>query len=158
MNKRKSYTESPQASWQVKPHSEQRTTLRKSHPQFFPKPRPEIQKLDLHQLDEIDTQRGGTKSEKKGRIRPTVERIKQLENELRETKAINQKSKTIWMTTLKSDVDRVEHLKLEVARMTQEKQDMQRQFEERIAAAIKETSGRESNTKQKTRQATHGGS
>jgi hypothetical protein len=84
--------------------------------------------------------------------------MKQLENERRETKAINQKSKTIWMTTLKSDVDRVEHLKLEVARMTQEKQDMQRQFEERLAAAIKEHSGRQSNTKQPTRQATHGGS
>ena len=54
------------------------------------------------------------------------------------------------MTTLKSDVDRVEHVNLEVARITQEKQDMQRQFEERQAAAIKEQSGRQSNTKQPT--------
>ena len=43
--------------------------------------------------------------------------MKQLENELRDF--INMKSKTIWMTTLKSDIDRAEHLKLEVARMTE---------------------------------------
>ena len=57
-----------------KPHSEHRQAIQQSHPWFFPKPRPEIQGLDLSQLDEIDAQCGGAKSEKV-RLRPTVEQI-----------------------------------------------------------------------------------
>jgi len=35
--------------------------------------------------------------------------------------AVNMQSKKIWMTSMKSDVDKVEQLKLEVAKMAQEK-------------------------------------
>ena len=65
------------------------------------------------------------------RQRP-ADRIRKLESELRETKAVNQQSKQIWMATMKDDINTVEKLRLEVERIAQEKQDMQRQFEAKL--------------------------
>ena len=64
-------------------------TMRKLHPQIFPNPRPVIQSLDLSQLDEIDSQRGDAAGEAIVRQRPTMDRIRKLESELRETKAVD---------------------------------------------------------------------
>ena len=94
-------------------------TMRELHPQMFPKPRPVIQSLDLKQLDEIDSLRGEGTRDSKVRQRP-ADRIRKLESELRETKAVNQQSKQIWLATMRDDIDKVEKLRLEVARMAQE--------------------------------------
>ena len=45
-----------------------------------------------------------------------MERIRKLENELRETNAVNLQSKQIWMATMNDDVDKVEQLTQEVAK------------------------------------------
>ena len=37
-----------------------------------------------------------------------MDRIRKLENKLRETKAVNLQSKQIWMETMNDDVDKVE--------------------------------------------------
>jgi hypothetical protein len=44
-----------------------------------------------------------------------------LESELRETKAVNLQSKQIWLATMKDDVDKVEQLRQEVARMAKKR-------------------------------------
>ena len=107
-------------------------TMRELHPQMFPKPRTVIQSLDLRQLDEIDSLRGEGTRDPKVRQRP-ADRIRKLESELRETKAVNQQSKQIWLATMQDDINTVENLRLEVARMAQEKQNMQRQFDKEMA-------------------------
>ena len=61
-----------------------------------------------------------------------MDRIRKLESELRETKAVNLQSKQIWMATMKDDVDKVEQLRQEVAKMAQEKNDMRRLYETRL--------------------------
>jgi len=55
-------------------------TLRETHPQFFPPPRPIIRTLDTEQLDAIDATRTTAKEAAKRR-RPTMEEIKRLEKE-----------------------------------------------------------------------------
>ena len=87
---------------------------------MFPKPRPVIQSLDLKQLDEIDFLRGEVTRDPKVRQGP-ADRIRKLESELSETKAVSEQSKQIWLTTMKDDINTVEKLRLEVARMAQEK-------------------------------------
>ena len=69
-------------------------TIRELHPQMFPKPRPVIQSLDIKQLDEIDFLRGEGTRDPKVRQRP-ADRIRKLESELRETKAVHEQSKQI---------------------------------------------------------------
>jgi len=58
-------------------------TLRDTHPQSFPPPRPIIRTLDTEQLDAIDASRTAAKEATKRR-RPTMEEIKRLEKELSE--------------------------------------------------------------------------
>jgi len=58
-------------------------TLRETHPQFFPPPRPIIRTLDTEHLDAIDATRNTAKEAAKRR-RPTMEEIKRLEKELAE--------------------------------------------------------------------------
>ena len=87
---------------------------------MFPKPRPVIQSLDIKQLDEIDFLRGEGTRDPKVRQRP-ADRIRKLESVLSETKAVSEQSKQIWLTTMKDDNNTVEKLRLEVARMAQEK-------------------------------------
>ena len=59
-------------------------TLRETHPQFFPPPRPIIRTLDTEQLDAIDATQTATKEAPKRR-RSAMEEIKRLEKELSET-------------------------------------------------------------------------
>jgi hypothetical protein len=58
-------------------------TLKETHPQFFPPPRPIIRTLDTEHLDAIDATRNTAKEAAKRR-RPTMEEIKRLEKELAE--------------------------------------------------------------------------
>ena len=50
-----------------------------------------------------------------------MDRIRNLESEFRETKAVNLQSKQIWMVTMKNDVDKVEQLSQEVRSLRKKK-------------------------------------
>ena len=67
-----------------------------------------------------------------------MDRIRKLESELRETKAVNLQSKQIRMATMKDDVDKVEQLRQEVEKMAQEKKDMQRRYETKLTEMSQE--------------------
>jgi len=67
-----------------------------------------------------------------------MDRIRKLESELMETKAVNLQSKQIWIATMKDDVDKVEQLRLEVTKMVQEKKDMGRLYETKLTEMAQE--------------------
>ena len=83
--------------------------MQELHPQMFPKPRPVIRLTSANEMKQ-----GNVAREAKVRQRPTMDRIRKLENELRAVKAVNLESKQIWMATMKDDVDKVEQFRQEV--------------------------------------------
>jgi hypothetical protein len=86
--------------------------------EMFLKTRPVIQSLDLSQLNEIHSQRGDVSREAKVRQRSNNGSHSKVGER---AQAVNLQSKQIWVATMKDDVDKVDQLRQEVAKMAEEK-------------------------------------